>query len=203
MDRAHLPAGVRSCRQVFRFAGQQPRHDRSQTRRGGAAGVREYGVFLSDAISLVGRDYVYKTANDTYLCRTGLARDRIVGRPVAEVMGQTVFDEIVKPRLDRSLAGETVTYAEWFDFRAQGRRYVEVTCYTLPQPRLRGDRCRGRRPRRDGAQGGGGGDSEKRGRAEQDPAAGRGRRLGVGRRNTIPCSGRRRPIASTIWCRVN
>ncbi len=79
-----------------------------------------------DAMSLVDSDYVYRTANDTYLDRTGLARDRIVGRPVAEVMGQAVFDEIIKPRLDRSLAGEAVTYSEWFDFPTQGRKHVEV-----------------------------------------------------------------------------
>ena len=81
----------------------------------------------TDAMSLVGRDYVYKTVNNTYLRRTGLARDQIVGKPVSEVMGQAVFDEVIKPRIDQCLDGETVTYSEWFDFSAQGRRHVEVT----------------------------------------------------------------------------
>lgn len=80
-----------------------------------------------DGLALVGRDYVYKTVNDTYLRRYGLARDRFVGRPAAEVMGQTVFDTVIKSRLDRCLAGETLTYSEWFSYPALGRRYMEVT----------------------------------------------------------------------------
>ena len=80
-----------------------------------------------DALSLVSADYRYQIVNDGYRRNTGLLPEQIVGQTVATVMGQTVFDQTIKPRLDRCLAGETVTYAEWFDYPRQNRRYLEVT----------------------------------------------------------------------------
>ena len=79
-----------------------------------------------DAMSFVGRDYVYRTVNDAYLRRYDLPREKIEGKPVAELMGQRVFDEVVKPRLDRCLAGELVTYEDWFDYGPLGRKCMEV-----------------------------------------------------------------------------
>lgn len=82
-----------------------------------------------DAMALVGTDFCYRSINDSYLRRIGLSREQIVGHPVAALMGQAIFDEIAKPQLDRCLAGDTVTFADWFDFPAQGRRYTEVTYF--------------------------------------------------------------------------
>jgi len=78
-------------------------------------------------MALVGCDYCYQSINDAYLKRTGLERRSIEGHPVAEVLGQAVFDEIIKSQLDRCFAGEQITYAEWFDFADEGRRYMSVT----------------------------------------------------------------------------
>ncbi len=79
-----------------------------------------------DALSLVDRDYCYRVVSDEYLRRTNRQRHEIEGRPVAEVMGQAVFDNIVKPELDRCFNGEIVRYQEWFDFPCAGPRFVDV-----------------------------------------------------------------------------
>lgn len=80
-----------------------------------------------DGLALVSTDYRYQIVNHIYRRNTGLFPEQIVGQTVAAIMGPTVFDQIIKPRLDRCLAGETVTYAEWFDYPLRNRRYVELT----------------------------------------------------------------------------
>jgi|GEM_PF-3353361 len=80
-----------------------------------------------DGLSLVDRDYYYRAVSDEYLRRTNKQRHEIEGRSVAEVMGQIVFDNIVKPELDRCFNGETVRYQKWFDFAGSGWRFVDVT----------------------------------------------------------------------------
>ena len=104
-------------------------HDITERKRVEEALLQYENIVSSstDAMSLVGCDYVYMTVNNTYLHRTGLARDQIVGKPVAEIMGQATFDDVIKPRIDQCLAGDTIIYSEWFDFPAEGRRHVEVT----------------------------------------------------------------------------
>lgn len=82
-----------------------------------------------DALSLVGADYHYKIINSTYLRRTGLTGEQIVDHQVVAIVGQAVYDQIVKPYLDSCLAGNTVNYSGWFDFSLEGRRYVDVTYF--------------------------------------------------------------------------
>jgi PAS domain S-box-containing protein len=83
-----------------------------------------------DSMALVGRDYRYRIVNDTYMRRTGRRRDEIVGRHIAEIMSEAVFEATIRPHLDRCLKGDTISYAEWFDFPAQGGRcYLEVTYF--------------------------------------------------------------------------
>lgn len=81
----------------------------------------------SDSMSLVGRDFRYKCVNDSYLRRTRLPRDRIVGRHVAEVMGQDVFERDIRPRFERCLAGQRVSYSRWFEYPGEGSRFMEVS----------------------------------------------------------------------------
>jgi len=82
---------------------------------------------MPDHISVLDRSYRYLAVNDTYLKHHGLAREVIVGHSVAELLGQTRFDALVKEKLDRCLAGERVHYSDWFDFPTTGRRFVDVT----------------------------------------------------------------------------
>ncbi len=82
---------------------------------------------MPDHLSVVDRDYRYAAVNRAYLDNHGLARQDIVGHSVAELLGQTLFDNVIKAKLDRCLAGESIHYQSWFEFRAAGRRFMDVT----------------------------------------------------------------------------
>jgi len=80
-----------------------------------------------ELMSFVSTDFRYVTVNEAYTRHTGLARQEVEGRPVAEIMGESRFESVIAPRLRQCLAGETIRYSEWFDYKARGRRYMHVT----------------------------------------------------------------------------
>ena len=84
---------------------------------------------LSDLMSLIDRDYVYQAVNDAYLKAHNQKREEIVGRTVPELFGHDVFEDRMKPHLDKSLAGAEVRYQSWLDLAGWGSKYMEVTCY--------------------------------------------------------------------------
>ncbi len=81
----------------------------------------------TDAIVMLGLDYTYRAVNDTYLRWVGLTREQMLGRMVPDVLGQEFFNVVIKPHLDCCMKGEAVAYADWFNYPAAGRRFVEVT----------------------------------------------------------------------------
>lgn len=80
-----------------------------------------------DFMTLINADYEYEAANAAYLEAVGLTVEEIVGRSVAEVWGPEVFEEAIRPFMDRALAGEHVGYETWFNFHSRGRGYYDVT----------------------------------------------------------------------------
>ncbi|MBF0337987.1 MAG: PAS domain S-box protein [Nitrospirae bacterium] len=80
----------------------------------------------SEHISIVDRDYVYKTVNKTYLAAHKRTKGEIVGHSVEELFGSKVFHDIIKPKLDKCLSGEVVNYQTWLDFAYIGRRYMDA-----------------------------------------------------------------------------
>ena len=46
---------------------------------------------------------------------------------ICDVMGDGTFQNIVKPRFDRCLIGETTDYGDWFYFMKAGNRFVSAT----------------------------------------------------------------------------
>lgn len=80
-----------------------------------------------DSVALLDRNYVYLVVNAEYFRRTGQPREAIVGHSIGEVMGEEVFQTLLKDKLDRCLAGELVQYQFWFDFSTQGRRFLDVS----------------------------------------------------------------------------
>ena len=79
-----------------------------------------------DHVAFVDTDYVYRAVSDAYVVAHGRPRDQLVGRTVAQLLGEKTFQGIVKPRLDRCLAGEEIRYQEWFSLPAIGRRFMDV-----------------------------------------------------------------------------
>ena len=112
---------------------EQERRSIDERRKQAAEATRhnEYLTALTasglDLMSFVDTDYVYRYVNKTYL--TYWARDtrHIVGRKVAELVGDDVFRYTVKPHFDQALAGHQVNYEATIDFLGVGQRHVEVT----------------------------------------------------------------------------
>lgn len=81
---------------------------------------------IPDGIALVDRNLAYRLVNDAYARRLGLGCDELIGRPVAEVIGEPVFSERMASALRAALAGETVRYQTWFDSAHEGRCFEDV-----------------------------------------------------------------------------
>ncbi len=79
-----------------------------------------------DLMSFLDKNYVYQAVNEAYLRAHNKTRDEIVGHSVAELHGTEVFNAVIKPEIDRCLAGEQTRYQAWFDYAGSGRRYVDV-----------------------------------------------------------------------------
>ncbi|CAN1210061.1 hypothetical protein TUMEXPCC7403_07690 [Tumidithrix helvetica PCC 7403] len=92
--------------------------------------LRQYERIVSattDGISLVDRNYMYRVVNQTYLNWDRIQSEQIVGHSVSEMRGEEIFQAVIKPQLDRCLAGEIVQYEAWFDYQDTIRRFVRVT----------------------------------------------------------------------------
>ncbi|MFP4531586.1 MAG: PAS domain S-box protein [Desulfobacterales bacterium] len=59
-----------------------------------------------DFIAIVDKNYVYQVVNSAYAALQGRPGHEIVGRPLAAIMGEDLFQTTIKPYLDRCLAGE-------------------------------------------------------------------------------------------------
>jgi signal transduction histidine kinase len=77
--------------------------------------------------SFVDLDYVYQFVNPTYLHYWQRRPEEIVGRRVVDLAGEAVFQTMIKPRIDRALAGEAVKYETAFPFPGLGVRQVDVS----------------------------------------------------------------------------
>jgi PAS domain S-box-containing protein len=82
-------------------------------------------------------DYIIQHVNDTFLAYWGGTREEVIGRSMADHVGEDAFRSIIQPQLDRALAGESVSYTRKTDFPARGTRHVEVAL--LPVRNSQGD----------------------------------------------------------------
>jgi len=92
--------------------------------------LRRYERIVSsttDAISLLDRNYTYQIINQAYLDWNQKQYNEIVGHSVSDLLGEDVFEQVIKPNLDRCLAGETVSYEEWFDHAGGKHEFISVT----------------------------------------------------------------------------
>jgi len=84
---------------------------------------------IDDRLAFVDRNYVYLAANNSYIRAHNKSRSEVIGHTVSEIFGSEIFKEIIKPNLDRCLAGEQVQYQLWSNWPALGRRYFDVIYY--------------------------------------------------------------------------
>ncbi|MHB0877109.1 MAG: PAS domain S-box protein [Anaerolineae bacterium] len=86
-----------------------------------------------DLIAIIDREYRYASVSPGYAAYAGRKAGELAGRPVAEVGGDELFAETLRPLLDRAFSGETVTLlSERFHPPAGSRKYLEGSCLPLP-----------------------------------------------------------------------
>jgi PAS domain S-box-containing protein len=87
-----------------------------------------------DGVFIIGRDYRYRRVNPVYERNRGIPAEKMVGMHVAEVEDNKMFEQKIKPHLDRCFAGEDVSYGDWFGDPPK-RRYLAVSYSPLrPNP---------------------------------------------------------------------
>ena len=79
-----------------------------------------------DLISIVGIDYRFYYVNPANAAVHGLDADDLVGHELSEFLGEQVFDEIVKPKLDLCFEGEDVRYEDIFHFPGHNPMYMDI-----------------------------------------------------------------------------
>ena len=77
--------------------------------------------------SFVDTDYVYQFVNPMYRRYWGREADGILGRKVADLVGEERFQRLVKPQMDKALAGQAIQFETEFDFPDLGLRHVDVS----------------------------------------------------------------------------
>ena len=79
-----------------------------------------------DMMSLVGPDYKYLAVNDAYVKNLCRSKRDILGHRVSEFVDEPKFRELVKPKLDASLAGHSGRLEAWFDYPDIGPRFMDI-----------------------------------------------------------------------------
>ena len=84
-----------------------------------------------DHIAVIEKGYKYKYVNSSYSKAHGLSKTEITGMSVSELLGNDLFDNLIKPKLDRCFSGEEIFYEGWFDFKMHKKRYMAVSYLPL------------------------------------------------------------------------
>jgi len=82
-----------------------------------------------DGVALVDRQYCHQIVNQSYLDWFGSKREAVLGKPMAQLLGDEDFSLHMQAPLERCLAGETVQVEGWFTSCHPSlghRRYLSV-----------------------------------------------------------------------------
>lgn len=89
-------------------------------------------------ITQCSRDLRYLFANELYADFLGRPLELIIGHSIPEVIGEAAF-EVIRPHVDRVLAGERVEYEADIPYAGAGLRHVQVAY--VPGFDLKGTVC--------------------------------------------------------------
>lgn len=81
----------------------------------------------NDLFAFVDQSYRFKAVNQKYLELHGLTREKVIGHYVYEILGEKVFYEKLKPKVDKALLGQVITFNEKFNFPNTGEMILHVT----------------------------------------------------------------------------
>lgn len=94
--------------------------------------LRKYERIVSttqDIMALINRDYMLEAVNDSFLNFFHKTRETVVGFTVPEIMGEGVFREKIRFRIDEALAGQTVHRREQLEFNIGTRKLMDVSYF--------------------------------------------------------------------------
>jgi len=94
---------------------------------------------VEDMITVVDENYTYRLANWSYLEFVGKGREQVVGHTIAEVVGEELFENQLKPRIDRTLAGEGMGFDSVRYHKSLGERVIRL--HQSPMPSRDGRRA--------------------------------------------------------------
>ena len=84
-----------------------------------------------EMIAVVDREYRYLIANRRFLKLRNMTKEQVVGRLAPEVLNKSVFDAVVKEKLDECFAGQVVKYEMRYTYPELGERDLFVSCFPI------------------------------------------------------------------------
>jgi len=94
--------------------------------------IRQFQHIVSattDMLALLDKDFIYRATNPAYLAAFNKTYNEMVGHKASEIFGEAFFNEVIKPRGKRCMAGEEIEYEERFDFPAYEPRHMSIHYY--------------------------------------------------------------------------
>lgn len=83
----------------------------------------------SDLLALVDGEYRFQAASNSYFNYFGFQRDQIIGKTVADIVGDHYFQTVIKPKADECLTGKEVQFQSWMEM-PDGRKCCFDTHYS-------------------------------------------------------------------------
>jgi len=83
----------------------------------------------NELMSIIGTDYLFQAVNDAYCSVHKKKREEIIGQSVAEIWGEEVFSNIIRPSLDSCFSNRHLKHQNWFKFPDSGKKCFEVAYY--------------------------------------------------------------------------
>jgi len=81
-----------------------------------------------DMMALINRSGIFETVNSSFCKIFGKERQQeIVGHSVSEMWGQEVYEQKIKPCLERCQNGEDINTEDWFDMEGMGTQCLEIS----------------------------------------------------------------------------
>jgi signal transduction histidine kinase/DNA-binding response OmpR family regulator len=82
-----------------------------------------------DLLILIDQDYRYQAVNDAYCESNNFIREILIGKTMAEVMGEEIFISEIKPHVDMGLSGHGHTITGIYPFGPLRGRFFEFAYY--------------------------------------------------------------------------
>ncbi|WP_027182784.1 PAS domain S-box protein [Desulfovibrio inopinatus] len=81
---------------------------------------------LRENITFIDKTYTHVVVNASFLKATGLERNDVEGRTVAEIWGEEPFKLVIKPKLDLALSGKSSEARLWLSKANEAKRLLNI-----------------------------------------------------------------------------